>query len=97
MDKDFILKNLDSIRKEIAYEEIDCNDSLLDVIEDVIYYLDNKEGFFDDEDISDKYETLDEFADAIKSCVDELRCDRYENDDVIKYLDLALEIILNDA
>ena len=50
MDKDFILKNLESIRKEIAYEEIDCNDSLLDVIEDVIYYLDNKEGFFDDEE-----------------------------------------------
>ena len=91
--KEKIIKNLEAISEEIACDEIESNQSMLDLLDDVVMYLDDKDEFFID---NERYEDVEEFVDSIKSCISELRCD-YADKDTIKYLKDALEIIKEDV
>ena len=97
-NKDYkLIKNLESIHDEISFEEMECNESLLEIIADIINYLCDKEDFFTDGEQTERYENINDFIDCIESCISELKCDRDRDDDVLKYLIESLELIQKDA
>ncbi len=96
--KSKLIKNLKALCGEIRCDEIESSECLTTVLDDIVNYLYDKEGYFEDEDVREKYENIEEFIDIIKSCIDEISCEENEfQKDLIDNLQFALEIIQQDA
>ena len=53
ISKESLIKNLKNINKEISCDEIESSECLTAIIDDVVNYLYDKEGYFEDEDIAE--------------------------------------------
>ena len=84
-----IAESLENLSIELRYEGIETNETVIELIDVLVNYIDNGDEVFD-EDCT--YETVEELAEALESTIDELRCE-YGCEETIKILSDAYELV----
>ena len=84
-----IAENLENLSRELRYEGIETNETVIELIDILVNYIDNGDEVFD-EDCT--YETVEELAEALEGMIDELRYE-YGCEETIKILSDAYELV----
>lgn len=90
MYKEILVKELEGLKTEICSDEIESSNSLVNLIDGVIGYMeDGNEIFMDD---NCEYESLDELTEILEETIDELRYDDASSE-MISVLSKARDIM----